>query len=169
MWRWMWSPRPASNRRPARYKGTALPSELHGRNKKRHGNQGRSRTGFFGVATRRITVLPPGQNGAGDGTRTRDLRLGKAPLYQLSYSRKLKYIGAHGGTRTHNLRRRRKPLYPVELRGPNTGAGGRNRTCGLSITNRLLYHLSYAGVKDWSEMGDSNPRHPAPKAGALPS
>ncbi len=25
--------------------------------------------------------------GAGDGTRTRDLKLGKLPLYQLSYSR----------------------------------------------------------------------------------
>lgn len=27
----------------------------------------------------------------------------------------------------------------------NAGAGGRGRTCGLSITDRLLCHLSYAG------------------------
>jgi hypothetical protein len=26
------------------------------------------------------------------------------------------------------------------------GAGGEDRTPGLSITSRLLYHLSYAGI-----------------------
>ncbi len=30
--------------------------------------------------------------GAGDGARTRHLRLGKAALYQMSYSRKLPYV-----------------------------------------------------------------------------
>lgn len=29
-------------------------------------------------------------NGAGDGSRTRDLQLGKLPLYQLSYTRTAK-------------------------------------------------------------------------------
>src|SRR5438552_18872301 len=36
-----------------------------------------------------MRVLPPprGENGAGDGTRTRDIQLGRLELYQLSYSR----------------------------------------------------------------------------------
>ena len=37
--------------------------------------------------------------GAGDGARTRHLRLGKAALYQMSYSRI--YDGAGEETRTH--------------------------------------------------------------------
>ncbi len=43
----------------------------------------------------RLPIPPPRpirrfykKNGAGDGTRTRDLNLGKVALYQLSYSRK---------------------------------------------------------------------------------
>ena len=32
-------------------------------------------------------VALPKSNGAGDGVRTRDLHLGKVPLYQLSHSR----------------------------------------------------------------------------------
>ena len=38
--------------------------------------------------------------GAGDGARTRHLRLGKAALYQMSYSRRLAF-GAGDETRTH--------------------------------------------------------------------
>ena len=36
------------------------------------------------------------KNGAGNGTRTRHLRLGKAALYQMSYSRILNFRTAHG-------------------------------------------------------------------------
>jgi hypothetical protein len=35
------------------------------------------------------TARPHFLNGAGDGARTRDMQLGRLPLYQLSYSRKV--------------------------------------------------------------------------------
>lgn len=53
-----WSWRLDLNQRPADYKSAALPTEL-----RQH------------------------KNGAGNGTRTRNLQLGRLSLYQLSYSR----------------------------------------------------------------------------------
>ena len=46
----------------------------------------------LGMAILQTAALPLGygaleKNGAGDGARTRHLRLGKAALYQMSYSR----------------------------------------------------------------------------------
>ncbi len=55
----IWSWRLESNQRPTDYKSVALPTEL------------RQHLHF----------------GAGSGTRTRNLQLGRLPLYQLSYSR----------------------------------------------------------------------------------
>ena len=75
-------------------------------------------------SNRRIKVLqtfalPLGygtnQNGAVDGTRTRDIHLGKVALYQLSYYRM------------------------------NNGALGRNRTTDTVIFSHMLYQLSYQG------------------------
>ncbi len=48
----------------------------------------------LGMAILQTAALPLGygaleKNGAGDGARTRHLRLGKAALYRMSYSRKL--------------------------------------------------------------------------------
>ncbi len=44
--------------------------------------------------------MPPGNIGAGNGTRTRDIHLGKVVLYQLSYSRPITdrvFIKGHPG------------------------------------------------------------------------
>src|SRR5688572_21862838 len=60
----LWSPPTDLNRRPRPYQGRALPTELGGRPSP-HGRLG----------------------GAGDGSRTRDIQLGRLKLYQLSYSR----------------------------------------------------------------------------------
>ena len=56
------------------------------------------------------------KNGAVDGTRTRDIHLGKVALYQLSYYRM------------------------------NDGALGRNRTTDTVIFSHMLYRLSYQGI-----------------------
>ena len=107
---------------------------------------------------------------AGDGARTRDIKLGRLALYQLSYSR--------GTTTTvvpdlpdppwwgkdSNLRRREPadlqsaPVgrlgTPPRLTSPHANAAlvgradGETRTRNLLITNQLLYQLSYAGKKN---------------------
>ena len=59
--------------------------------------------------------MAPQKNGAVDGTRTRDIHLGKVALYQLSYYR----------------------IKP--------GALGRNRTTDTVIFSHMLYRLSYQG------------------------
>ena len=48
-----------------------------------------------------------------------------------------------------------------------SGAPSRTRTCGLLLRRQLLYPLSYGSL--WSGRRDSNPRHPAWKASALPT
>ncbi len=47
------------------------------------------------------------------------------------------------------------------------GAPSRNRTCDQLLRRQLLYPLSYG--RNWSGRRDSNPRHPAWKASALPT
>ena len=90
--------------------------------------------------------------GAGNGTRTRDVQLGRLTLYQLSYSR-IVYLGHHFGTvwwrgEDSNLRRLSQQIYslpPLAAREPlPLGAGDGTRTRNLLITNQLLYRLSYA-------------------------
>ena len=68
------------------------------------------------------------KNGAGSGAQTRDLCLGKAALYQLSYSRV--FIGGQRGNRT-----------------PDTG-----------IFSPLLYRLSYLTDIIWRPGWGSDPR-----------
>ena len=112
-------------------------------------------------AHRRNRKTEEGKNfGVADGTRTHDNWNHNPGLYQLSYSHhwngcqtatalKLSQAiaGLPGRNRTRNLRLRRPLLYPVELR-----AGTKN-----GVADRL-----------WSGWRDSNPRHLAPKASALP-
>lgn len=85
-----------------------------------------------------------------DGTRTHDNRDHNPGLYQLSYAHHKNFLpeilminkiwaGTPGRIRTCYPRLRRPMLYPDELR-----------------------------AQIWSGWRDSNPRHPAPKAGALP-
>src|SRR5450756_681322 len=59
-------------------------------------------------------------NGAGDGSRTRDPQLGRLMLYQLSYSRPERCAGRDGRIRTAD------PLLPKQVRyqaAPRPGAG----------------------------------------------
>ncbi len=67
--------------------------------------------------------------------------------------------GAPSRIRTCNLRLRRPLLYPVELWAHSTAS---------ALT---LQHVDKKDIfidMSWSGWRDSNPRHPAPKAGALP-
>src|SRR6185503_9891288 len=57
------------------------------------------------------------KNGAGNGTRTRDPKLGRLALYQLSYSRTQKWWRG----KDSNLRRHRRQIYsllPLATREP---------------------------------------------------
>lgn len=53
------------------------------------------------------------------------------------------------------------------------GVSGRGRTCNLPIRSRWLYpfelrrRMTVEWIEEWSRWRDSNPRPPAPKAGAL--
>ena len=108
---------------------------------------------------------------AGDGTRTRDIKLGRLALYQLSYSRVRPFAEPHHTQKNpplhpwwgkdSNLRRRE----PADLQSAPFGhsgtppvfalcessfvgrADGENRTPNLLITNQLLCQLSYVSNK----------------------
>ena len=69
------------------------------------------------------------ENGAEDGTRTRDPHLGKVMLYQLSHFRS-------------NVRAHR-----------SCGAESQNRTGDTAIFSRVLYQLSYLGPVDRRPIG----------------
>ena len=81
--------------------------------------------------------------GVGNGTRTHDNRNHNPGLYQLSYSHHQIY-GPPDRIRTCDPRLRRPMLYPAELRA----------------ARRLSKRGRGEGIR--------TPRHPAPKAGALP-
>ena len=83
--------------------------------------------------------------GVADGARTHDNRNHNPGLYQLSYSHHYQN-GLPDRNRTCNPQLRRLVLYPIELRA------------------QLVGHSHFL----WSGWRDSNSRHPAPKAGALP-
>ena len=88
------SPGAGSNRRPRPYQGRALPTELPG-----HVSRWFKAPAHFpnSEAPAAIaTTISRSQNGAGNGTRTRDPKLGRLALYQLSYSRKTKMVEREG-------------------------------------------------------------------------
>ena len=109
-----------------------------------------------------------------DGARTHDNRNHNPGLYQLSYG--------------HHSRLYRGTNYPAKLRAApvtqpkrvtqtglsktKSGAPDRTRTCNLRLRRPLLYPVELRAQKPqwvkWSGQRDLNPRHPAPKAGALP-
>ena len=66
-------------------------------------------------------------------------------------------IGAPGEIRTPDNLLRRQMLYPTELQA---------QFQGLRLSIRLPFNRGKLG-KSWSGQRDSNPRPPAPKAGAL--
>jgi hypothetical protein len=110
----------------------------------------------FGAGTdRRSAGKPFDIYGAGNGTRTRDVQLGRLTLYQLSYSRNFlpEHSSKSGWWRGEdlNLRSLRQQIYslpPLATREPlHPGAGDGTRTRNLLITNQLLYRLSYASKR----------------------
>ena len=78
------------------------------------------------------------------------------------------YFGDPGGIRTPDPRLRRPLLYPTELLDHIK----LERAMGIEPTTSAwkaeVLPLNYTRKK-WSEWQDSNLRHPAPKAGALPN
>ena len=112
--------------------------------------------------------------GVTDGARTHDNRNHNPGLYQLSY-----------GHHNCSYRGRNYPAKPrfalviepqrvtqTRLSNTKTGAPDRTRTCNLRLRRPLLYPVELRAQKPqwvkWSGQRDLNPRHPAPKAGALP-
>ena len=85
----------------------------------------------------RKTLGSPGESGAGNESRTRDLNLGKVALYQLSYSR--------GGVSNYTIR-----SAPLDV--PDKGAAARYQRTGTvsrtvaiaSATYSMFFELSAA-------------------------
>src|SRR5699024_7635297 len=79
-------------------------------------------------------------------------------------------------TRTCNHRLRRPMLYPIELRAlgcqrtfaRGEGSGSPAELRALTGGDILPPPIRRQGRSNWSGWRDSNPRLPAPKAGALP-
>lgn len=90
-----------------------------------------------------------------DGARTHDNWNHNPGLYQLSYSHHRDLNGLPDRNRTCNPQLRRLVLYPIELRADLV-----TRDDYIAVTGN--------DQKNWSAWRDSNSRHPAPKAGALP-
>ena len=139
-----------------------------------------------------MRVLTVANGGVDDGDRTHDHRNHNPALSQLSYVHHRLIptavlcglpletsglFGAPGRTRTCDPRLRRPLLYPTELRAPiwvHLKMTVRYQRVApvrfVRVLNAPLFFESTAvriGAY-WSGSRDSNPRHPAPKAGALP-
>ena len=125
-----------------------------------------------------------------DGARTRDHWNHNPELYQLSYAHHRSSSSTEGlpplATRrlltTFNqestlgrCRLWRVSTIPLRLQPPpdSHGAPGRTRTCDPRLRRPLLYPAELRAPRVqatiWSGQRDSNPRPPAPKAGALPA
>ena len=89
-----------------------------------------------------------GENGAGDGARTRDNQLGRLMLYQLSYSRKGKWWAGED----LNLRRFHRQIYSL-----------------FPLATREPAHISINNLFKWSLEEDSNLRPADYKSAALPA
>ena len=81
-----WSDRRGSNPRSRPWQGRALPNELNPRKLEAPPGIGPGNKGFADLC---LTAWLWCRCGAGNGARTRHLRLGKAALYQMSYSRRI--------------------------------------------------------------------------------
>lgn len=86
------------------------------------------------------------KGGVNDGTRTHDNRDHNPGLYQLSYAHHIMTESNSAG---------------------DCGTPGRIRTCYPRLRRPMLYPNELR-AQTWSGWRDSNSRHPAPKAGALP-
>ena len=104
----------------------------------------------FSIKSRLCQYLVQHFVGVDDGARTHDHRNHNPGLYQLSYT--------HHSTKHYYILHR------------TNGASGRTRTCYPRLRRPMLYpdELRTHARKTWSGQRDSNSRHPAPKAGALP-
>ncbi len=90
---------------------------------------------------------------ADDGARTRDLRLGKPTLYQLSYIRAYRYVPASAGFRPRSIRVPKTSLRLVDLRCTPGRTRGYQRRCprhapqlpdrGHGVAEALLRHYPW--------------------------
>ena len=115
--------------------------------------------------------------GARDGTRTRDIRLGRTALYQLSYTR---IFGAGRRNRTFVILRVITPnsaipvlgtvAFPIGPIPAYLGAPSEIRTRRLYVRSVALpFHFNFRRILYWSEKRDSNPRHLTWKDSTLPT
>ena len=111
------------------------------------GGPGRSRTfiprGGTGFEAAASTVSPQ-DRGAPAESRTRDLRLTKSALFQLSYEgwRRERYPG--------DLRPTRRPAPTKYAPYYLYGAAEGSRTPGHRVTTSVLCPLSYCGLETWT-------------------
>ena len=108
------------------------------------------------------------RNGAGDGTRTRDIQLGRLELYQLSYSRSSVEWWRGEDSNLRRLRRQIYSLFPLTAREPlhDSLLRSRNRLVRQQIGPEVgvLRHLESrvgAGGASYHPRGDA--RKPPPR------
>ena len=93
--------------------------------------------------------------GAGDRNRTNNLLITNQLLCRLSYTGKVVPWGGIEPPKSETSDLQSDPfgrsgIFPCYEIFAVAGAGGRNRTCNLLITNQLLCQLSYTGkVVPW--------------------
>ena len=86
------------------------------------------------ISAWKANVLPlhyTRKSGAGDGARTRHLRLGKAALYQMSYSRKDCYL----------VRTKRLELIRLAALEPKSSASANSATSANKLVTRRRLEL----------------------------
>ena len=113
---------------------------------------------YFGTAFHLVLRNHDTLRRAGDGARTRDIKLGRLALYQLSYSRGAALLlcsrdcrCSSGGGRIRTFEGLRRQIYSlIPLAAwvphpcfPHDRADGENRTRNRLITNQVLCQLSY--------------------------
>ena len=144
-----WQPLAASNRGPSLSESDALPTELSGINVHERGPHDRTRTCIHDIRNVALIQLSYVGIGASDGIRTRVAALrGQIPGRWKTEARRF----GHSGLRKNGSRRR----FRTCLRRLTTGSPHRDGSTGIAS-------------RGWWSQTESNRRHPACKAGALPS